>query len=106
MSRVLIDVANAEVMVGFWVSLAFPFVTRFFWPWNKSWWGWNIVVLDLSIAGTLFPSWLFLTFHASDIWLQWIQVFFLGLVVVNVVWRTVMIWRTQRGAGLREEEPG
>lgn len=106
MSVALIDVANAEIMVGFWVSLAFPFVTRFFWPWNKSWWGWNIVMLDLSIAGTLFPSWLFLTFHVNDAWLQWIQVFFLGLVVVNVVWRAVMIWRTQRRGDLREEEPG
>jgi hypothetical protein len=93
-------------MACFWVSLAFPFVTRIFWPWNKSWWGWNIVLLDLSIAGTLFPSWFYMTFHVSDIGLLWAEVIFLGLVVVNVVWRTVIIWRTQRRGDLREEEPG
>lgn len=105
MRTALLDAADAEVMVAFWVSLAFPFVTRFFWPWNESWWGWNIVMLDLSIAGALFPDWLYLTFHISDVWLQWLQVFFLGLVTVNVVWRTVMIWRTQRNGVTRGKDP-
>ncbi len=104
MSAVLLAIAHAEIMAGFWVSLLFPVVTRFFWPWHLSWWGWNTVLLELSIAGTLFPSWLYLTFHVSSIGLLWCQVIFLALVVANVVWRTVMIWRTQRQGSARDEE--
>lgn len=104
MNYTLLDISRAEVIAGFWASLMFPFVTRLFWPWNESWWGWNTVLLELSIAGTLFPSWLFLTFHVNNAGLQWCQVTFLGLVVVNVIWRTVMIWRTQRQGAARDEE--
>lgn len=105
MSAALLAISHAEVMTGFWVSLAFPLVTRLFWPWNESWWGWNIVLLDLSISGTLFPSWLYLTFGVGNTGLQMVQVIFLGLVIANIVWRGVIIWRTQRRAVIREREP-
>jgi hypothetical protein len=99
----LVIIVHWEVNMGFAVSLLFPFVTRFFWPWHQSWWGWNTVLFDLSIAGTLFSSVLHLDFGISDEALEWTQVFFLGLVIFNVLWRIVMIWRTQREGALAEE---
>lgn len=106
MNQTLLTIAHVEIITGFWVSLLFPFVTRFFWPWNESWWGWNTVLLEVSIAGTLFPSFLYVAFHVNDVLLQWLQVAFLALVTVNVLWRTVMIWRTQNdGAERDREEP-
>jgi hypothetical protein len=94
--KALIAIVHWEIYVGFWTSASFPVVTRFFWPWNQSWWGWNTVLLELSIAGTLFPDWLYLQFGINSSALPWAQAAFLGLVIANVLWRTVMIWRTQR----------
>ena len=96
MSADLLTIISWEVNAGFIISLLFPVVTRFFWPWHQSWWGWNTVLLELSIAGTLFPSFLYRDFHLIDTPLEWSQVVFLALVIINVLWRTVMIWRTQR----------
>jgi hypothetical protein len=96
MDNALLLSVHWEVNIGFFVSLLFPFITRFFWPWHLSWWGWNTVLLEVSIAGTLFPSVLHLDFHITDVPLEWTQVVFLALVTINVLWRTVMIWRTQR----------
>jgi hypothetical protein len=96
MDSALLTSVHWEVNTAFFVSLSFPFITRFFWPWHLSQWGWNTVLLELSIAGTLFPSVLHLDFRITDASLEWTQVVFLGLVIVNVLWRTVMIWWTQR----------
>jgi hypothetical protein len=103
MNHALLDIAHVEINIAFWASLMFPVVTRFFWPWHQSWWGWNTVLLELSIAGTLFPSWLFLMFHVTNSGLEWSQIVFLGLVTLNILWRTVMIWRTQREGRARDE---
>jgi hypothetical protein len=103
MNGALLTTVSWEIKTGFLVSLLFPFVTRVFWPWHLSWWGWNTVLLELSIAGTLFPSVLHRDFGIADLLLTWSQVVFLGLVVINVLWRTVMIWRTQR-AGVAPDE--
>lgn len=100
----LITSVHWEINIAFAASLLFPVVTRFFWPWNESSWGWNIVTLDLSIAGTLLPSFLKLDFGILDLPLEWSQVVFLGLVTVNIIWRTVMIWTVQRKGGGRDEE--
>lgn len=101
----LID--HVEINVGFWVSLLFPVVTRFYWPWNRSWWGWNTILLELSIAGVLFPGWLYLTFDWGSVYvLAWMELGFFALVILNVIWRAVMIWRTQRDGAARDaEEP-
>jgi len=104
MDNPLLMAVHWEVNGGFLVSLLFPLVTRIFWPWHLSWWGWNTVLLELSIAGTLFPSCLHIDFSITSSPLEWTQVAFLGLVIVNVLWRTVMIWRTQREGSARDEE--
>lgn len=100
----LVKIIEWEINVGFSSSLLFPLVTRFFWPWHLSAWGWNTVLLELSIAGTLFPSFLHIDFGIIDLPLEWSQVVFLALVIVNVLWRTVIIWRTQREGAARDEE--
>lgn len=99
--QLLADIVRWEVNACFLVSMLFPVVTWFFWPWHESSWGWNIVLLEIGIAGTLFPSWLLVDFHVTDLPLEWVQVVFLALVPVNVIWRTVIIWRVQRKGAVR-----
>lgn len=96
MNYSLLTIVHWEINVGFLVSLLFPVITRFYWPWNESDWGWNIISLELSIAGCLLPSFLYIDFGVTDMLLRWSQVLFLGAVIVNVLWRAVIIWQTQR----------
>lgn len=103
MNDALLQTVEWEVQVGFVVSILFPVITRFYWPWNQSWWGWNTILLELSIAGVLFPSWMELNFRFDDVWLQWMEAASLGAVIVNVLWRVVMIWYTQRRGVLRDQ---
>lgn len=97
----VLTVIHVEANIGFLVSLLFPIVTRFFWPWNESWWGWNTIMLELSIAGTILPSVLSADFHLNSTPLQTVRLISLAAVAVNVIWRTVMIWRTQRAGASR-----
>ena len=87
MNYSLLTIVHWEINIGFLVSLLFPVITRFYWPWNESDWGWNIISLELSIAGCLLPSFLFIDFGVTDMLLRWSQVLFLGAVI---------IWQTQR----------
>lgn len=97
----LADAGNALENLTFFVSLLFPLVTAFFWPWWESSWGRNIVSLELGIAVTLLPGVLFRDFGVNDLALHWVQLLALATVPLIVVWRVVMIWRTQRAAALR-----
>ena len=94
----LLNVTNVLVSVTFWVSFAFPAVTALFWPWWKSWWGRNIVALELCIAVTLLPSVALRYFGLQHEALQllWVQTIALGFVPCVVLWRVVMIWYGQR----------
>jgi hypothetical protein len=98
MSSTLATVTRWEVSVTFWVSFAFPFIAALIWPWWKSWWGRNIVALEICIAVTLLPSIAFQYFNLkADVnTLQWIQVVALATVPVVVLWRVAMIWYDQR----------
>lgn len=104
MNETLLTTVEWEVQVGFVVSVLFPVITRVYWPWNQSWWGWNTVLLELSLAGVLFPSWMEINFRFDDIWLQWMEAASLGAVTLNVLWRAVMIWRTQRDGAEADRE--
>jgi hypothetical protein len=107
MYSLLHEVLEWEVNACFVVSLLFPVVTRLYWPWHKSSWGWNIVMLEIGIAGAIFPSWLFIDFRVSDQPLELVQVISLALVFANVVWRAAMIYRSQRAGALDgEASPG
>lgn len=96
MNYSLLTIVHWEINVVFLTSLLFPVVTRFYWPWNESSWGWNIISLELSIAGCLLPSFLYIDFRIDDWLLRWSQVIFLAMVGVIVLWRAVIIWQTQR----------
>lgn len=104
MSLSLLLIDHVEVNAGFLVSVLFPVVTRFFWPWDQSRWGWNTILLELSIAGCLFPSLLRIDFGVASAVLKWVTAVFFGFVIANVVWRTVMVWNTQREGAARDKE--
>lgn len=101
----------------FFASALFPAVTSFYWPWWRTEWGWNLVVLDLALAVAVFPTLLALDFGIRAQVFYWAQVTGLSVVALVIPWRTFMIWRAQRagtvrgksreGTGsLREEDPG
>jgi hypothetical protein len=60
-------------------------------------------MLEVGIAGAIFPSWLFIDFRVSSQTLELIQVIALALVFVNVVWRAAMIYKSQRDGALNDE---
>ncbi len=104
--HVLTVIDHVLINAAFITSLLFVPVTSVYWPWWQSWWGRNIVILELCIAGTLFSSWLFLDFGISSDALQWVAAFFLTIIVGIVIWRAVMIWFEQRmGARERSDYP-
>jgi hypothetical protein len=100
-SHVLMVVDHVLINAAFITSLLFVPVTSAYWPWWQSWWGRNIVILELCIAGTLLGSVLFLDFGISSVAFQWIAAFFLTAIILIVIWRAVMIWAEQR-KGARE----
>lgn len=87
---------HALVNFVFVTSLLFPVVTGSYWPWWRSWWGRNIVGLEICIAATLMEAVLYIDFGIDNIALRWTQIMALSMVGVFVAWRAVMIWRTQR----------
>lgn len=99
--HVLVIIDHVLINAAFITSVLFVPVTSAYWPWWQSWWGRNIVILELCIAGTLLGSWLFLDFGISSVAFQWIAAFFLTAIVGIIVWRAVMIWFEQR-KGARE----
>lgn len=106
-AHVLLLVEEIAIQAAFWASCLFPVVTALFWPWWESEWGWNIIALEIAIAVTLLPDIMIIEFgmkpgstpgHA----LLWTSAISLCLVTVVIVWRAVVIFRSQR-AGLRRD---
>lgn len=92
------------VNIGFFVTLAFVPINSLWWPWWKEWWGRNIVLLDLFIAGTLFPDVLYLDWHITAWILQWSQAVALTATVLVIPWRTALIWNAQRAEAVLERK--
>lgn len=102
------DVDVIAVQAGFWASVAFPTVTATFWPWWKSWWGRNLVALDLAIALSLLSAVLQVEFDMEPgstpgHVLLWISSVSLCLVPVVIVWRGVLTWVSQRRGMLAQQ---
>ena len=97
---------DLAIRLCFWSTVLFPVIVAPIWHWWHSWWGRNIVSFDLSITVTLLPSWLYIVFPPvvkDDVRLwQIFQLVGLYLVVINLVWRVIMIVATQM-AGRRED---
>lgn len=96
--QLLTDLANIGAGLLFWVCFAFPFVIAMVWPWWQSWWGRNIVSLEIALAMALLPSVLHreLELSASTYLFGWIIVGALFAAAAIVIWRGVMIFRVQR----------
>jgi len=98
----LADLDTVLFHAVFFTALLFPAVTAFFWNWWDSAWGVNIVLLEACIAVTLLPGWLFLAFGIDNWALRWVQAVSFAMVGVVIIWRGVLIWRTQ-AAGARKD---
>lgn len=101
-AQLIHDIDIWVIWFVFAVSVTFPVVTGAFWPWWRSAWGWNIVLLELAIALALFPAWLSIVFTGLTerflLAFEWLQIGSVSLVGIVVVWRTFLIWRTQVNA--------
>jgi len=96
-------VVNVLINVISCLSFMFPLVTGSFWPWWKEPWGWNIVLLEISIGGALFPSALSIDAGVRSVaWLAWLRVAFLLMVGFIVVWRGALIYLTQRRGAIAD----
>lgn len=90
--------------VAFWASITFLVSISIIWPWWKSSWGANIVLLELGISLALLPGVFSYDFgvHISTIAGGWVDVAALWLIAVIIVWRGGMIIIEQlRGARKR-----
>jgi hypothetical protein len=99
--QLVVDIINDGVFVAFIVCLIFPVIGApriGFWPWYRSDWGWNIVLLEEAITLALLPIWAhrFMKFDAPPLVWLWIDAVSIWLIPVIVIWRVYIIWRTQR----------
>lgn len=100
--RFLVDWENAAVGVTFWVCLLWPLVVRTFWAWNRSEWGWNMALKTEMLAVATLPVILHREFGVQPGYpLLWVAVVGITVIPLVVLWRTWLIWRTQR----RGEDP-
>lgn len=102
--QLLTDVGKWAIVATFYVTALFPVVTAVFWRWWESWWGRNIVALELAMAVTLLGAWLRYTFGlsaASSLTMRWVDTLALCTVPVIVSWRGAMIIGQQRSAAHR-----
>ena len=104
------QVAIYGIQVGFWVAVAFPVVSAFFWPWWRHAWGMTIVALDVAIALALLVSVMTLEFglvlgSTPGYVLAWTEAFSLWAIPAIIVWRAFLVFRTQR-RGRGAPDPG
>ena len=95
--HLIADLADAGAALLFWVCALFPVIMATFWPWWQSWWGRNIVSLETALSVALLPSVLHREFgiNTDTYFYGWAVVAALFAAAVIVIWRSVMIIRTQ-----------
>lgn len=94
----LVHLADWGMNIAFWSSVTFPPVASIFWPWWKSSWGINIVMLELAIALALLGSIINIDFGVpivGNMALTWTIIIALWLVGIIVIWRSVLVVMTQ-----------
>lgn len=99
-AHLLLDLDVAAVWAAWTAAVLFPFVTGFYWPWWRSEWGWNIITLEIGLALAVTPAWLHYVFglQATSFPFRWFQVAAIFFIAFVIIWRAVLIWRTQRTA--------
>lgn len=95
--HLIADLIDAAVALLFWVCAVFPVIVGIVWPWWQSWWGRNIVSLEVALAVALLPSVLHKEFGLNtDTYVYgWLVVASLFAAAIIVVWRSVMIFIIQ-----------
>jgi hypothetical protein len=93
--------------VAFWVCFTWPAVVRVFWPWNRSVWGWNMVLKTEMVALALLASVLHTEFGIQPgLPLEWTVVAAVTAIPVIVLWRTWIIYKLQSDGGTDDDNPG
>ncbi len=106
--QLLLDMLRWGTAVLFYVTLLFPIVVSFYWPWWKEWLGRNLVSFDFGFLVLAFPAWMNITFGfivRNNVYTGWTQVAGLYLVIINVIWRAVLIYKIQK-RGVRKTQNG
>jgi hypothetical protein len=94
----LITLARWGVNAAFWPAVAFMAFAWTVWPFWKSQWGLNIILLELAIALALISSVLSVDFglHIADnVVLAWVEIVSLFLVGAIITWRGFLIMSSQ-----------
>lgn len=102
--RILTDWAEWAIGLAFWLSVSFVPIVSFFWRWWKDSWGWNIVLLEVTIALALLRTTLIVEFGLlrSGMLVLWLTDAAVSLVPIIITWRIVLILQGQyRGARKR-----
>lgn len=97
---------NIASQFTFWAGFLFVPAVSLFWPWWQSTWGWNLVTLEFWIWVSLLPAPLHAYFGVPYHPLMWFQVAAVFGAGVTVLWRGVLIFRTQRRARAEEQQAG
>lgn len=93
-SPYLIELAKLGVNVAFWPAFLFTPLISFVWPWWKSFWGINIVTLEIAIMLALINAVLSTDFglHVTNsVALAWVEIAALYLVGAIVTWRGFLV---------------
>jgi hypothetical protein len=100
-AQLIRDIDQWAIWFSFLASALFTPVTSVFWPWWQTSWGWNIVTLELCVSLALLYPWLHYAFGltVAAYPFAWMQAASIALVGAVVIWRTVLIWQTQRHEG-------
>jgi hypothetical protein len=109
MSQALADLIEYGANVAFWSSVFFFLLTSLIWPWWRSFWGVNIIGLEIALAVALLPfvmSYDFGVRIGASPAFAWSEGTSLWLMGVFIVWRGFLVvgqqLRGATGEGLRE----
>jgi hypothetical protein len=94
----LLDLAEWGMNVAFWASIVFITFIGWLWPWWRSFWGINIVTLEIAIALALLGSILETDFGLGKsqlMLLEWISITALWMVGGIILWRGFLVISAQ-----------
>lgn len=97
--QLILDLVEWGASVAFIVTFCFPVLIRFIWAWERHDWGWNIMCFDFCVSSALLPTFLHDMFgvDVDTDFFSWSEVVSIWLIPVVVAWRSIMIYRKQRG---------
>jgi hypothetical protein len=94
----LIALAKWGMNLAFWSAVLFVLLSGWVWPWWKSFWGMNILLLEVAIALALLGSVITTDFGVhliSNLMLAWTTTTSLWLVGIIIIWRGFLVISSQ-----------